>query len=309
MPQMTETHFPFVILVNYNLAGDTLACVDSLLAAGLPADRLITVDNASTDGSAARLEAALPRGSVLLRSAENRGYGDGCNQGIRHALDKGAEWILLLNNDTLLAADFFPPLMKAAQGGGARLLGPLILYDDDPQRIWFLADYRVLGSLITSNPFKDKPIPPNLPALIPSDFLNGCAMLLSREVFERVGMFHPSFFMYGEEVDFCLRAGRAGFRMAAVPAARMRHKVSRSSAGGSPLMARLRLRNQIRIYRMYGAWWAKPVYFLFSFGQVFKEGMRRVPGRVKGFVEGWISALENGPIDNPERPDRILRSR
>ena len=95
------------VIVNWNLAADTIACVRSLLAAGVSPSPIIVVDNGSNDNSPAQLDHELGESIELIRSKQNLGFAGGNNLGIQHALSQGAEWVLLLNNDTLVAPNFF----------------------------------------------------------------------------------------------------------------------------------------------------------------------------------------------------------
>lgn len=309
-----EIAFPHVVLVNYNLPGDTLGCIASLRAAGCPPGHILVVDNASQDDSPARIRQAEPQ-VTLLCSLQNRGYAAGCNLGIRRALEQGAEWVLLLNNDTWVAPDFFTALMTQARVSGSRLLGPAIFWVDEPQRLWFLAGRRLLGTLLTRDPWRNRPLPSGLPAELAADFLNGCALLLHRAVVEKVGLLSERYFMYGEEVDYCLRAAVAGFRLGAVPAARMWHKVSRSSQREGERTLFLRTRNQVWIYRQWAGWPQRILLFLFSWLRGGWQALRRQKGDRaarralwNGLKTGWFGprGWESGTDPAPLLPQNDL---
>ncbi len=201
---------------------------------------------------------------TLLESAENLGFSGGNNLGIRRALTDGVEWVLLANNDTVVAADFLTQLMTVAEClPSHRLLGPLILYYDEPQRIWALGDRTVAGTLITRSVLRNDLVPPNLPAVEPVDYLTACGLLVHREVFERIGLLDEHFFMYAEDADFCRRAQVAGFQLACATRARMLHKVSRSTGVYHPQARYWRTCNQIRFYRRHS--WGVQRLLLWAF--------------------------------------------
>jgi len=291
------------ITINWNLADETLACVQSLLDAGAQSGRIWVVDNGSQDDSVARLEAAFGDRIRLLAEPENLGFAGGNNRAIQAALaeegDNRAEWLLLINNDTVVAPDFFDRLEEAIQAhADVRILAPLILYYDEPARIWSLGDRRLGGTLITRSLLRDEVIPDDLPPFVGVDFLNMCALLIHRSVFERIGLLDEAYFMYAEDADFCLRASRAGFRLGCATQARIWHKVSRSTGVYDPRARSWRTRNQIRFYRQHAAGLHRLLLWGFT---VLRLGLltardlvhgrwRLVPVTWKAWWSGWFGA-------------------
>jgi GT2 family glycosyltransferase len=215
----------YVITLNWNRCEDTLALLQSCQGlAGAP--RLLVVDNASTDGSVERITAAFPEVEQLVNE-QNLGFAAGMNVGIRYALDRGAEYLFLVNNDTALASNALQELLTAMAATEAAMASPAIFYADAPQRPWSLGGWRRVRTLEISQaplPVTDDPFE--------VDFITGCGMLVHRNCLEQVGLFDEQFFMYYEDADFCLRAQRAGQKMIVVPRARMWHKVA-TTIGGS----------------------------------------------------------------------------
>ncbi len=175
-----------VIVLNWNLAADTLACVESLLADGFRPAEIVVVDNGSTEGIAA-LALGLPPGVGQLYLPTNRGFAGGNNVGIAAVLDQGASWVLLLNNDTIVLPGMRDALLAAARPGDFALLSPLILYAEPPQRIWALGDRRIGGTLLTRSLQRNTSPPARLPQLVPVDFLTACALLVRADVFRSCG--------------------------------------------------------------------------------------------------------------------------
>lgn len=242
----------YAVTVNWNLKQDTLECVESLRAAGLPPDRVVVVDNGSTDGSGAALRDRFGPTLRLVENRENLGFAAGSNLGIRAALEAGASWVLLVNNDTRVARTFLAEMEWGTRLNQAfAILAPLILFQSVPDRIWFLGDRLIPGTLATYSLHRGRKDRGQFPRFVPVDFVTGCGMLVRRDVFDRVGLFNPAFFMYGEDVDLSWRARLAGFRTAVVTSAKMWHKVSATANRDQPTRRYYRLRNQIRFYRRY----------------------------------------------------------
>ena len=217
----------YLITLNWNRCEDTLACLDSLQALTYPNCRILVVDNGSTDNSVAAVQTSFPE-VKLIETGRNLGFAGGFNMGIRYALSQGAEYTFLLNNDTLVDPALLDDLLKYARPE-VGLMGPAIFYVDAPERIWSTGGglHPILMEM-TGNHGRKQALP-RTP--IERKFLSGCALLIRREVFERVGLLDERFFMYYEDLDFSVRAGAAGFRLLLVPQARLWHKVSISSGG------------------------------------------------------------------------------
>ncbi len=293
---MTRT---FSVTVNYRHPEDTIACVRSLLRAGAKPGEVVVVDNGSGEESLERLRAGLQDNIALLVSPENLGYARGANLGVKYALEKGAEWVFLLNNDTVVDRDLFRAFRTVQSDHPAlALLGPSIYYFDHPDRMWFLGHRRVPGTLLTYDLKHLTRLGNWLTRAqwIPADFLSGCAVLIRRDVFDRVGLFDGSLFMYGEEVDFCWRALRLGFRAGCVPAAKLWHKVSLSASGDGPVSTYYRIRNQAIFYRRYGSALGRPLYMGFTILRACAIGLRLAgePGSadylvmsLTAWLDGW----------------------
>lgn len=255
----------YPIIVNWNLATETIPCIESLLAAGASAGQIVVVDNGSQDDSVERLAERFGPQIHLISHPANLGFAGGNNIGIEYALGAGADWVLLVNNDTVVDPTFFQALMNTVEQHPAHLiLGPLILYYAEPERIWSLGDRLIPGTLITRRLWHDAPVPNTLAPFIEVDFLNACCMLIHRTVFERIGLLNANYFMYAEDVDFCWRARRAGLKLGCATDARIWHKVSRSTGIYHPQSRYWRISNQILVYRAYARWWQMPLMFGFT---------------------------------------------
>ncbi|VTR99799.1 Glycosyl transferase family 2 OS=Roseiflexus castenholzii (strain DSM 13941 / HLO8) GN=Rcas_0459 PE=4 SV=1: Glycos_transf_2 [Gemmata massiliana] len=201
----------WIVPVNYNGTDDTQKCLRSLAGLSTPAN-VVLVDNASHPDPTPALASEFPWVHVV-RNAENLGWSGGNNTGIRYALDRGADFVMLLNNDTTVAPDIVERLLSAFQAHPQfGVIGPVIRYMDEPDV--------VMTDGVTFNPprfpgfFQRKIVPERRadpPAVDETDIVNGCCMMVRADVFQRIGLIDDHFFLIHEEADFCLRVKEAGF--------------------------------------------------------------------------------------------------
>lgn len=242
--------FPlYVVIPNWNLAADTIACVESLLTAAKGLEvMVIVVDNASTDGSPQALDAAFGSQIIQLQMPRNLGFAGAINAGLRYALEHGGAAALILNNDTVLDPAMLVELNRTAEAHPeAGILGPAIYYMAPPDRLWRLGDRQC----------RWLPIPQRIPdhevadEVVAMTYSTGCGMLVRRTVIEAIGYLDERFFMYYEDADYCQRAVNAGYRVLGVPAARMWHKVSASAQLEGVDQVFWRARGQAIFYRKH----------------------------------------------------------
>ncbi len=266
------TPIVYVVTLNWNRPDDTLACLASLRGQQGAFDlRLIVVDNGSTDDSVERIHAAFSAAD-LLEAGRNLGFGGGMNLGINYALERGAEYILLLNNDTLADSGLVEQLLcHVAPGVG--MIAPAIFYAKAPKRIWSVGGgFSTVLLEATGNHGRGRPLPTES---MERGFLAACALLVPRQVFERVGLFDERFFMYYEDLDFCLRVRQAGYRLLIAPQARLWHKVAVSSGGESSPAERYRMAlSSVLYFRKHARGWRCGAIALFRFGSALKTTLR-----------------------------------
>ena len=282
----------FAVILNWNLKEDTIECVNSILKGNWVPEEIIVVDNGSDDGSPEALLECFGNHIKLIVNERNLGFAKGMNVGIRYALDKGARWILLLNNDVIVAEDMIKKLLKVAEGEkGQRfgILAPAILHFDEPEKLWKLGDIDV-G--ILPLPLKLRPgLWKKGEEIIPVDYVTGCGMLVKREVFSAVGLFDERYFMYYEDADLCRRAAKAGFLIGCVTTARMWHKVSRSAGKDTHRQRYLKARYRVLFYRThyhFSSWlYLVLSAFLTALRDIAKGNFQEALAYIKGFWHGW----------------------
>lgn len=211
------------IVLNTNRREDTLACLASLHGSTYPRNGIIVLDNQSSDGSVDAIRCAFPAVQIVeLR--ENLGYAGNNNVGIRAALAQRADWIFVLNEDTTVGAECLELLVRLGQSNPrVGMVGPMVYHHDEPDviqsagggmnRFWeathFGQDETDRGQFAE-------------PRAV--DWLTGCGVLVRRDLIEQVGPLDARMFIYWEETEWCVRAGRAGWIMIHEPRARLWHK-------------------------------------------------------------------------------------
>ncbi|HZI64586.1 MAG TPA: glycosyltransferase family 2 protein [Thermoanaerobaculia bacterium] len=219
------------IVLNYNGRAVTLQALRSLSALDYPRFDLVVVDNGSSDGSAEAIRAAFPA-VVVLRTERNLGPAGGANLGIRWALERGYDYLLILNNDIEVDAGFLRELVAAARSDAAvGIVGPKALYHGERDRIWSAGGRLSYREAITRERGQRETDRGQYDRDVEVDYVNGCAMLVKREVFERAGLWDPVYQLCVEDADFCVRAKRLGYKCLYAHRARLWHMVSSSTGG------------------------------------------------------------------------------
>ncbi len=240
-----------VVIVNWNGRRFLDACLTSVLGQRPAPDRVIVVDNGSTDDSLAYLRTNWPQ-VVVLDAGTNLGFSGGNNLGIRDALGAGAEYVLLLNNDAELLPGALGELLAALHevGPAAWAAAPKILYRAKPDVIWSAGGrFDWWRGLSIDRGWNERDTGQyDRPELM--EFANACCLLVREGVFRDVGLLDDMYFMYFEDSDLAARAGRSGARVAYRPAARVHHDVQGSTreptGGASPVALYYWTRNRSR---------------------------------------------------------------
>lgn len=220
-----------IILLNWNGLEVTIDCLESLKNISYPNYEVIVVDNASSGNDVEALNERFGDYIHIIKNDMNYGFAEGNNIGIRHALINNPDYVLMLNNDTVVAPDFLSELVKVTQTD-ARIgvSAPKIYFYDEPEKLghagrfinYWTCSMRDRGARqIDHGQFED---------VIEVDYASGCCMLISRQVLQNVGLLDSRFFFGGgEDVDICTRAAKHGFRTLFAPKSKIWHKASSSS--------------------------------------------------------------------------------
>lgn len=218
-----------IVISNYNGWQDTVQCLESLQKQTCRDFEIILLDDASTNDSVQQLQKHLTENTVFLPQEANSGFAAVNNVGMRRALADGCDWVLLLNNDTVVAPDFLETLLRETPDGAVSC--PKMLFLDPPDEIWFAGGEldRATGKVKhLGGHEKDGPAFAEKKQV---SFITFCCVLLPRQVVEEVGFLDETLFMYCEDVDYCIRLADAGVPLWFLPDARIWHKAG-GSAGG-----------------------------------------------------------------------------
>jgi GT2 family glycosyltransferase len=228
------------VVLNWHSREDTLACVESLRSQSYKRLGILVVDNGSFDGTLEAIRQDFA-GVMTLQLEKNLGYTGGNNTGIAKALELGADFIFLVNSDVRLAHDAIATLVRVAEPEVAAL-GPTVYHWQTPDKVQSAGNsfHQWTGTArILMDAKEDQPRD--------VDYVAGCAMMMRASVLTDIGPFDERYFAYCEELEWCLRARKAGYRVLHVPSARVWHRWSASVP--TPLQQFLVSRNQIWVVR------------------------------------------------------------
>ncbi len=317
----------YFVLLNWKGCQDTLDCLESMTRLSYLNYCAVVVDNASGDGSSSALKSwaqkkGIPvseyeygpageglraisrrqagtsgfRQLLLIASLSNTGFCAGNNIGMSFARESGAEYLFVLNNDTLLAEGVLEPLVRTAQSrSDAALFSPLILYADKKETIWWgggdfnhwmTPSYRHKGkdasSLACSGPYE-------------SQWASGCATFMQASIFDKFGGFDESFFIWCEEWDLSMRIRSGGYRIMVVPSSCVYHKIGRSLGITSPLVFYYSFRNLLMFRERYLPFYKVLAYLVpYLPFKLLKALFYTVKFRQAGFLLGYFDAVLAG---------------
>ncbi len=256
----------FIIVLHYKNRKDTNRCLKSLEELDYDNFETIVVDNDN----------------------RNRGFAGGNNVGIKQALKKGAEYILLLNNDTVVKSDFLKKLMNVAKSNPEfGILGPAI-YEYNSENVHFAGGK--INWLYTKG-IHQSSISNQQPAEV--DYITGACLLIRREVIEKIGLMPEDYFLYLEDVDWCLSARKAGYKCILVPNSKIWHKVSSTTRAGSFSYIYYHFRNGLLLAKRHAPFFIKILAYLWSIGIILKQLPKLlIPSKRK-----WARAIIKGIND------------
>lgn len=211
----------FIIILNYNGKDILLDCLDSVYKLKYPNLEVVVVDNNSSDGSFLSARQRFSR-FHFIKNSKNLGFAGGNNVAIRWVLEKMADYIFLLNNDALIEKDSLKKMIELAEKdekGG--VFSPVIYEGKNKGKVWFSGgriDWLKMRTIHRVRNIKHVTQKRNT-----TSYVTGCAMLVKKEVFKKVGLLDDDFFLYYEDADFSYRAKKAGFGLRIIPQASVFH--------------------------------------------------------------------------------------
>lgn len=285
-----------IVVLNWNRLDDTIECLISLQRLRVINYQLTTivVDNNSSDNSPEGIETFLRThkklNGVFIRNDKNLGFSGGNNVGIKYAIEHGADYVLVLNNDTEVADDVIEQFVEFAhQYENAGILSPKIYFskgyefhkdwyreNELGKVIWYVGGMMDWKNVMGSNYGVDDVDVGQYQTKREIDFATGACMFINKKVIEQIGYFDEKYFLYLEDADYSLRAKLKGWEIAFVPNARVWHKVSQSSGIGSDLNDYYITRNRLLFGLRYAPIRAKVALVreslrLFAGGRVWQK--------------------------------------
>lgn len=251
----------FIILLNYKGYEDTMACIKSLRKVEYENYNVVIVDNFSNDGSYEKLKVENPE-CIVLQADENKGFSAGNNIGIRYAMEHGADYVMLLNNDTEVKSDFLKKMIEASDDD--TVVTPSIYFYSEPNEIWY-ADGRINYSRCTVSNGNDRESKY-------CNYASGCCLLMPRKIIEKVGYWAEEYFMYYEDMDYSIRILQNGFKIFYNKDAVVYHKVGRTAGIKSKLSIYYNVRNRLYIIKKYEFSKRCLIYTLISRAIRYMEG-------------------------------------
>jgi len=259
-----------VIVLNLNQEGHTRECIKSLQEVTYDPVDIILIDNGSTDGSGPRLRAEFP--SVCYhRNEVNLGFSGGNNTGIRIAFERGCDYIMLLNNDTIVEKDFIQPLVEhASKNPRTGFQSCKIYLYSDQEAFWYAGGTLNIHKALSGHRGMFEKDRGQYDVTEETGLATGCMMIASKDLIREIGIMDETLFCYFEDADWCMRASLHGYRNIYNPKARIWHKVSVTSKIDSPFYLYFTMRNKIYFLRKYsspGKWFVHLPYFIYFYGR------------------------------------------
>jgi GT2 family glycosyltransferase len=300
-----------IIMLNWNSYQMTRDCLLSLRKIEYPTFEVILVDNGSVDSSAEQLSREFPE-IELIRNPRNLGFAGGNNVGMRKALGRGTDYLLLLNNDTIVASNFLRELVRVGESDPSiGMLNPKIYFFEPADRLWYgggiCRPWRVFPIHLGLRKHDDGSYDQTREV----SFATGCALLIKAGVVRRIGLLDEAFFLSFEDADWSMRASRAGFKQFYVPGSVIWHKDSYDTTRNLGHAGKNfhTMRNSVLFARKYieAPYWP---LFMLSVGKyviyrtladLARGEVKRVTALYRGLWSGCRTRISPAPSPIPER--------
>lgn len=266
-----------IIILNWNQKEYTMMCLNSLMKVNYPNYEAVVIDNVSSDGSCEVIEKQFPS-VMLIKSEKNLGITDSRNIGIDYALSSSADYIMFLDNDTIIHKDMLTELVSAVEKDDRiAVVAPKIYFYFDQNRIWALGgNINFYTGHVYLRGYEDVDHGQyDSNSAIEVDHAIGCCLMIRSQIIEKIGKLDPHFY-YGEDTEFCIRARRSGYKIVAIPKAVMWHKDSRIWATKDVNYIRSKcVMGLMRKYAKFHHWSVFCFYALFAIVKIaLREGIR-----------------------------------
>lgn len=281
-----------IVVLNWNNYAETSECLSSLTGINYGNVTIYLVDNGSKDGSGQKLKEEF-NSYEFVPLKENRGFAGGMNEGIRHALNDGMEYVWLLNNDLIISD---PNVLRnlidfMGESEDVGICSPRVNYHSESSRVWFeqgRVNWETCMTLHTTTDHNS--------SIAKNDYVPFCSALISKGVFDDVGLLPEQYFLYYEDTHFCIKAREAGYKIVTLLDESVSHR--RSNSNASPTMLYYTTRNRLlfaeELDRIYS------LHFILSY---LYWVIHRLAGRVLANERVRLVAILRGVIDGIQRHD------
>ena len=241
----------FIVVLNWNGKDDTIECLGSLEKLDYPNFETVVVDNGSTDDSEDEVRSLFLSVSII-QTGTNLGYAGGNNAGIRYALSHGADYVWLLNNDTIVEPKALTVLVATAKADPQiAFVGSKIYFYDNPDVIWCVGGtIDLVDGGRTDHPGIGQVDRGQFENITDVGYVSGCSLLASKDAISDIGFIPEEYFLYFEETDWNVAAQRKGYRTVLAPASLVWHKYVEAGTYKDRFIY-YSFRNRIQIIRKY----------------------------------------------------------
>lgn len=268
---MKEFPLVHIILVNYKSVDHTIECIQSLQNISYRNYKIVVVDNCSQNDSVEELQKY--DDIILIKNEFNSGFAGGNNLAIKYSIKENADYVLLLNNDTVVEPDFLEKLIENVSPSIGISIGKILFYSDRSM-VWyaggeinkFKGSTDVNGFELDKGQYEEKKY---------VTFASGCCMLISKEIIEKVGVLKEDYFLYFEDTDYCERVIKAGYKILYNSKSIIYHKVSTSTVKDSYTYLYYFTRNRLYFIKDNLNGINKIISYIYSFIFIFIKSIIR----------------------------------
>lgn len=281
----------FIIILNWNGWNLTKRCLDSLDNLNYDNYKIIVVDNGSKKLEKQKIKDS-EKDFILVENQSNLGFAGGNNEGVKYALKKGADYVLLLNNDAICDdKNFLKKMIEIfEEEKNTGIIGPKI-YFPDKKTIWFgggkLNWLKTKGYHLN---YGKKNINDKIKEV---DYITGCCFLIKKETIRDIGLMQDDYFLYYEDADWCLRAKKAGYKCVYNPEAYILHEASSSAKEFSDKYIYYHSRNALMLAWRHNNMFKKTLVLLFSFWKLAKQSVKLI----FDYKRRWAKLITKGILD------------
>lgn len=289
-----------IVTHNDKEASYIVSCLSSLYKNSYTNFTCIAVDHASSDIITKKIRKKFPQVKVF-KNKNDKGLAAAQNQTIRYFLSKKSDYILLLNPDTISKPSLIQEMIGVFEKNiNAAVVGPIILYQNDPQKIWFAGGSYSQFFAITQHPFMNQSLTSVNLKTTTVDFITGACIMIRADIFKKVGFLPENYFLYFEDVFFCQKVRSLGYSCVLLAKPLIKHLVSGATGKMgtntlTPIRAYYYARNPLiyihsetygmqKITNLFGQFFIRLPYYLYS--MIKDKSFKAIPFYFKGLADG-----------------------